>query len=219
MGVEVYSLEGGILFDNIIMTHSRSTLEAFAAATWEKKHAKEVSLYKAHLEAIGEDEGLFRLPECSPDSLLARACSAIGFDSGAALDCYWREPERFKTEYALPALVFCIGLIVFCTLLRGAAEFVAGRWAERQQKHAERAKAKRLEEAQGFVLPGEIQKTAATLHLPSPKLADSLGTQRRTRMLSSPLQHQSFSAPPTPSHPSAHKTIYQFGDEELERTD
>jgi hypothetical protein len=200
----VYTLEGGVFFDNIILTHNLTVLDEFTAATWPPKRAREE-----------QDVAAGRRDAEVPAALL-RVSRLLGLDLQAALACFSSDPDRFNTDYALPLLLACAVLVVAAVVLRAAAQWTLG--ARQRRRHAGRAKGlgAKDEDVAGIIFPGEIQKTSAV----SPALASRLAAEscRRARVLSSPLQYQSFSAPPTPSHTGA-RTIFEMADDALRVVD
>jgi len=47
IGIEIWTMTENILFDNILVTYSKSEAEKFASSTWVKKHAAEESIKSA----------------------------------------------------------------------------------------------------------------------------------------------------------------------------
>lgn len=184
------------------MTHDQEQLSNFTAASWEKKYSFERAALAASLiteapvdRASGDVLFAFDgIDECS--GLLCPLLSKLS----TASDCFRNDFERFQTDYAAPALILSITLILGTMLL--------GFIFERLRRTPTRPAAKKVDPAEDVsqatvYFPGEIQKSQATLYPPSPKLPEGhAGYLRRSRVLSSPLQYQSFSAPGSPRLPT-----------------
>lgn len=194
VGIEVWSLEGGLLFDNILLTHDRQTAKDFAEATWVKKNGHEREAMERHLQ---NHLDLFPLPKEYSNPVFDKL-GPLGTHLNKAVDRYLTNPENFKAEYAFPVFVISIALVLGAVIIRALCEKVFNRKTETPKKE-------KLSDDDGtapHIPSAEIQRSIHTLSPPSPKLADpAKAFQRRFRMGSSPLQyHQSQSAPNSPSH-------------------
>ena len=67
VGIEIWQVDAGTLFDDIIVTDSLEEAQAFAEETWAAKKDKEVEMEKAVKEAEREAEAAARAAEMDDD--------------------------------------------------------------------------------------------------------------------------------------------------------
>lgn len=193
VGVEVWTAEAGVSFDNIIMTHDKHLLDSFTQATWEQTRREElIKLEKLLSSAATPQDDLERIGRQDydwtgsgyilPEGIIDRA----SFYLRDAPRMYHQDPDQFKAQYALPVLLGCIASITVAVLIRAAIE---------RALRPKEAKKKILDDEEVPVLPRDIQKTNVVT-VPAAKPEPG----RRERQFSSPLQFQaSISAPSTPN--------------------
>jgi len=134
VGIEVWTLEGGIVFDNIILTHDRNMLSKFTAKTWELKRGMEEAELKRLLESamsseeekkdIGRKEhNWINAIQAQPGGIYEKAvCSMRN-----AIQVYNEDPETFKETFAQPIFFGCILMVFAAVILRAIAEWIASR--------------------------------------------------------------------------------------------
>ncbi len=189
VGFEVWSEEGGVLFDNILITHDLELRKSFTGETWKVKHELERNGLEAllqsalssteDLESIGRQEyDWLTTGFVEPSSLFDR----IELGIRRATNLYYEKNDEFKSKCAFPILLFSLISIIVVILLRKIIEgFI---WKERKTEK------KTVDEDEEIPIFREIQKTAQASEIPA---------VRRQRMFSSPLQfRQSHSAPSSP---------------------
>lgn len=203
VGIEVWSLEGGVLFDNILLTHDAAVLAAFTQATWQAKNALERAALdtllassrtpEAERRAVGrQDYCPLSARRRQPEGLYEHGLHAARQAAAVALE----DPRRFRAEYARPAFLGCLSALL-CTALAGwLVDMLVQRRARRRA--AQKSKAVQADELDDYSLPGSVQKSAqaAAKAVPAPAAE---GAVARQRVFSSPLQRlQAASAPTSP---------------------
>lgn len=203
VGIEVWTVEGGVMFDNILLTHDKGLSDRFTEATWKVKNKLErkqledllgsASLDDHQKESIGRQTYDW-INDCN-DSL--NLYDSILTAPKELLRLYRDEPEEFKTTVAKPVFISCILMVISAILIRAFVEKIM---ATTKKEPVKKGKKVIIDEDDDDVqIPGEIRKTvrlASPIPRPLPEVI-----QKRERMFSSPLQFQSsFSAPPSPSH-------------------
>jgi len=85
LGIEIWTMKNGILFDNFIITHDKNDADNFASATWVKKHANEQAILDEEtsrktpsiMQQIGQFFDLMIKFITNPDNLLVVVGTAV----------------------------------------------------------------------------------------------------------------------------------------------
>lgn len=192
VGFEIWSVEAGIIFDNIIVTQDDQMLKSFTETTWAvKRGLEEIQLSKLLSSAstplymkhqIGRDSfDWIMAEEIQPSGSMDQLAASIR----RAINTYQEDPETFKNDFALPMLLTSLLVVIMTVTL--------GEICQRLRSSAKSSK-KVFSDDEEIEIPRDVQKSAAIeTSIPKPSIF------KRDRQFSSPLYHQlSMSAPPSP---------------------
>lgn len=198
VGFELWSVEGGVLFDNILVTQDLDLYQKFTEATWKVKHQMESKKLSELLSSASTPLDLkMKLGRQDFDWIMAEEIQPSGiFEKYVAtarkiLDSCQNDSEELQ-NYARTMLVIFLLAIALAVLIREMCERLFKKGVTK----------KIVDDDVDIEIPRAIQKSAP-IALPIPKPVSS----KRDRQFSSPLHFQlsmSISAPPSPREPNLH---------------
>jgi len=102
IGIEIWTMKDGILFDNFLITHDEAEAESFTRATWTKKHANEQSILDAEIskntpsywQQLQKLMDVIVIYVTNPDNLLVVVGSFVVAIFVPIILCFVRTPGR-----------------------------------------------------------------------------------------------------------------------------